>query len=120
CSLSTLNLMKDAAQKMIDMGASHVLIKGGHLLEEKPSSGSQIYDLFYDGATYTLFEKNYLPQRHLHGVGCTLSAAITAFLAKGSAVLQAVEHAQGFIQDAIQHALSLGQGIGPVNPMMRG
>jgi hydroxymethylpyrimidine/phosphomethylpyrimidine kinase len=48
-----------------------------------------------------------------------LSAAITAELAKGRAVLDAVKEAKRFVTAGIEHALALGKGIGPVNPAWR-
>ncbi|WP_418887403.1 bifunctional hydroxymethylpyrimidine kinase/phosphomethylpyrimidine kinase, partial [Klebsiella pneumoniae] len=50
-----------------------------------------------------------------HGTGCTYAAVITAELAKGRTVAKAVETAKRFITEAIQTALELGHGNGPVN-----
>lgn len=52
---------------------------------------------------------------NLHGTGCTLSAAITARLALGDAVAEAVAQGKAFIARAIATAPGLGQGVGPVN-----
>jgi hydroxymethylpyrimidine/phosphomethylpyrimidine kinase len=50
-----------------------------------------------------------------HGTGCTHSAAITALLAKGVGLIEAVEHAKDFMTRAIQTGPRIGRGIGPVN-----
>ena len=52
---------------------------------------------------------------HTHGTGCTLSSAITAHLAKGDPLLDAVRAGKAFVTEAIRHALPLGKGIGPVD-----
>jgi len=107
--ITSKDMVKEAAKKITDMGADNVLIKGGHFPD-------QIFDLFFDGEKYIFFEKKRFSIRHLHGVGCTLAAAITAYLALGLTLLQAIQQAQTFITAAIQHSLPLGKGIGPVNP----
>jgi len=53
--------------------------------------------------------------RHTHGSGCTYSAAITAELAKGTALVDAVSRAKAFITEAIRTAPGLGAGEGPLN-----
>ncbi|MBN1227169.1 MAG: bifunctional hydroxymethylpyrimidine kinase/phosphomethylpyrimidine kinase [Deltaproteobacteria bacterium] len=107
--ITTKDMVQQAAKKITDMGASNVLIKGGHF-------PGQIFDLFFDGKEYIFFEKKRFSSPHLHGVGCTLAAAITAYLALGLTLLEAVQQAQKFITKAIQHSMPLGKGIGPVNP----
>ncbi|MDQ6771625.1 MAG: bifunctional hydroxymethylpyrimidine kinase/phosphomethylpyrimidine kinase, partial [Candidatus Dormibacteraeota bacterium] len=57
--------------------------------------------------------------RDTHGSGCAFSAAIAAGLAWGAPAPVAVAAAKDFIQGAIDHALRLGEGHGPVNPMWR-
>ncbi|MEW5803750.1 MAG: bifunctional hydroxymethylpyrimidine kinase/phosphomethylpyrimidine kinase [bacterium] len=109
--LQSMEQIKNAAKEMVNRwGASSVLIKGGHL-----SGQRQIFDLFFNGAEFVVFEKERLSNQHTHGVGCTLAAAITAYLAHGLEPIQAVQEAQAFIKEAIQSSLPLGQGIGPVN-----
>ncbi len=52
---------------------------------------------------------------HTHGTGCTLSSAITAYLARGATLSDAVRAGKAFVTEAIRHALPLGDGIGPVD-----
>ena len=52
---------------------------------------------------------------HTHGTGCTYSAAITAFLARGFLMVEAVTRAKRFIDEAIRTNPGLGAGYGPVN-----
>ena len=58
-----------------------------------------------------------LPGRHTHGTGCVLSSAIAAHLARGDELTDAVRAGKTFVTEAIRHALAIGHGIGPVDPM---
>jgi hydroxymethylpyrimidine/phosphomethylpyrimidine kinase len=100
--------MRAAALRIHAMGARAVLIKGGHLENEAT-------DLLFDGAGWREFPAPRIPTRHTHGTGCTYSAAITAGLARGLPLDDAVARAKLFIQAAIQTNPGLGQGSGPVN-----
>lgn len=113
--INTLDHLQQASRKLIDQGAQNVLIKGGHFLGSEYGQ-DRLADFFFDGQEWSFFEKPRLSTPHLHGVGCTLSAAITAYLAKGYQIKQAIEEAEKFIGQAIRSALALGKGIGPVNP----
>ncbi|PRR70169.1 Hydroxymethylpyrimidine/phosphomethylpyrimidine kinase [Moorella humiferrea] len=100
--------MVEAAKALHDLGVPYVLVKGGHL------SGAAT-DILYDGREIRRFTAPRLDNRHTHGTGCTLSAAITAFLARGLAVAEAVAAAKEYIQLAIGRALGVGRGCGPVH-----
>jgi hydroxymethylpyrimidine/phosphomethylpyrimidine kinase len=100
--------MRAAAVRIHGMGARAVLIKGGHLETDAT-------DLLFDGANWREFPAPRIATRHTHGTGCTYSAAITAGLASGLPLGEAVARAKAFIQRAIQTNPGLGQGCGPVN-----
>lgn len=53
--------------------------------------------------------------RNTHGTGCVLSAAITAGIARGWGLLEAVRAAKVFVTEAIRTGPQLGRGIGPTN-----
>lgn len=104
--------LKEAAKALWhETGVKYVLAKGGHL-----GTGSAT-DWLYDGSDFLPFSRPRLPSKHTHGTGCTLSAALAAYLAKGLPVAKAVEMAKEFISQAIAAALPLGRGCGPVNPL---
>jgi hydroxymethylpyrimidine/phosphomethylpyrimidine kinase len=90
------------------MGARAVLIKGGH-------REGDAMDLLFDGAEWTELPAPRIATRHTHGTGCTYSAAITACLASGLALGDAVAQAKRFIHEAIATNPGLGRGSGPVN-----
>ncbi|PAE43586.1 pyridoxine/pyridoxal/pyridoxamine kinase [Bacillus sp. 7884-1] len=107
--VKTLEQMKEAAVKIHDLGAKYVVIKGGSkLLTEEKS-----IDLLYDGKDFTIFESDKIETNFTHGAGCTFSSAITAELAKGSSVVEAVEVAKDFISAAISQGFRLNEFVGP-------
>ncbi|MGA9162596.1 MAG: bifunctional hydroxymethylpyrimidine kinase/phosphomethylpyrimidine kinase [Actinomycetota bacterium] len=106
------DLMEDAAETIRAMGPGAVLIKGGHL---PGSSGSD--DVFFDGDRMVWIAGERIETANTHGTGCTLSAAIAAYLARGDELLDAVRKGKGFVTEAIRAALRLGQGIGPVDQL---
>lgn len=98
-----------AAHILHQQGAHAVLIKGGH------GEGDSCRDwLIHDGGTLTLDAPRHATP-HTHGTGCTLSACITAELAKGATLTDAVRTAKAYISAAIAHPLNIGHGHGPVN-----
>jgi hydroxymethylpyrimidine/phosphomethylpyrimidine kinase len=102
-----------AAEAILELGPAAVLVKGGHL------AGGGADDLFADssGSEWILGER--IATQDTHGTGCVLSAAITAFLARGDGLIEAVRSGKAFVTEAIRHALRLGGGIGPVSPAWR-
>lgn len=107
-SIDTLEDMRNAAAKIQQLGPKYVVLKGGHLGEDKAA-----VDILFDGENYNYFEAKRIKTIHTHGTGCTFAATITAELAKGKTVYDAVSVAKKFIQAAIEQSLSIGQGIGP-------
>ncbi|RBW70566.1 bifunctional hydroxymethylpyrimidine kinase/phosphomethylpyrimidine kinase [Bacillus taeanensis] len=109
-NIETVDEMKEAAKILYDLGSASVLVKGGHLDES-----NKAIDLLYDGRNFEVFKTKRIDTKHTHGTGCTFSAAITAELAKGKSVSEAVALGKEFITTAIEHSLNIGAGIGPTN-----
>jgi hydroxymethylpyrimidine/phosphomethylpyrimidine kinase len=103
-----LDQMRDAAVRIARFGPLSVLVKGGHL------QGDAVDLLFHDGR-FTELRASRVSTPHTHGTGCTYSAAITAFLARGIPMIEAVTRAKRFIDEAIRTNPGLGAGSGPVN-----
>jgi len=103
--------MQGCAEEIVAMGVPAVLLKGGHL---KGASAADV--LCHDGQC-TDFSAERIDTKNTHGTGCTLSAAITAFLARGLSLPQAVEQAKIYITGAIKAAdkLNIGKGSGPLD-----
>jgi hydroxymethylpyrimidine/phosphomethylpyrimidine kinase len=107
--------MEQAARDLLSLGCRAVVLKGGHA-EEIDSAD----DALFDGRELLWLSGPRVPTRNTHGSGCAFSAAIAAELAKGLDLRGAAEEAKRFITGAIRHALDLGEGHGPVNPMWSG
>jgi hydroxymethylpyrimidine/phosphomethylpyrimidine kinase len=100
---------REAARRIAAMGATAVLIKGGHL----PEPG--IRDLLYWNHAFADLTAERVPGGHTHGTGCTFSAAIAAHLACGRSLIEAIPLAQRYVAGAIRHAPQLGRGNGPMH-----
>lgn len=109
-ALKTVDDMKEAAARIHALGAAYVLVKGGGKLQHE-----RAIDVLYDGKTYEIIDGDRIATTYTHGAGCTYSAAITAELAKGKSVPEAVQTAKVFITEAIRHSFPLNQYVGPTN-----
>jgi hydroxymethylpyrimidine/phosphomethylpyrimidine kinase len=96
--------VKDAAKKLIDLGAKRVLIKGGHL------KNNRCDDWFFDGKFFEVFESKRIRDINFHGSGCILSSAIVANLCIGKDLLDAISSAKLFTRKAIELSCKLGRG----------
>lgn len=101
---------KEAARILRSFGIEYVIIKGGHEHDEESAA-----DILFDGSDFYIFKSKRFRTKNTHGTGCTFSAAITAELAKGKSVYDAVKVAKQFITAAIEEDLHLGKGHGPTN-----
>ncbi|MFJ8528862.1 pyridoxine/pyridoxal/pyridoxamine kinase [Bacillus sp. NPDC094106] len=108
--INSLEDMKEAAKKIHALGAKYVLIKGGSKLGTETA-----IDVLYDGETFDLLESDKIDTTNTHGAGCTYSAAITAELAKGKPVKEAVKTAKDFITAAIRHSFKINEYVGPTH-----
>jgi len=100
--------MRCAAECIAGMGAKAVLVKGGHL------RGAAL-DVLLCGGEWFEFTSERIDTRHTHGTGCTFSAAITAGLALGLSLPDAVARAKLWVTEAIRTSPGLGLGAGPLN-----
>jgi hydroxymethylpyrimidine/phosphomethylpyrimidine kinase len=98
-----------AGNRLLEMGARAVLIKGGHL------AGLALTDVLVIPGIARRFTHERIDTTSTHGTGCTLSAAITAGLAQGQSLELAVEDGLDYVHRAIAAALRLGAGHGPLN-----
>lgn len=106
--VTTADAARAAEVLVKEHGALAALVKGGHI------AGPEVIDvLFTDRAVF--FRAPRIESRNIHGTGCTLSAAITAALAFGVPLTEAVEAGISFVQHAIASAPGLGGGAGPLD-----
>ena len=103
------NDMIFAANKLIEFGASNVLIKGGHLKSNK------LYDVFVNKKDIKIFSNKKLNTKNTHGTGCTLSTAITSFFSCGKTLKKSCELGIKYVNLAILTNPQYGKGHGPIN-----
>jgi hydroxymethylpyrimidine/phosphomethylpyrimidine kinase len=103
-----------AARALHALGPAAVLVKGGHLRHDPVC-----VDVLYDGMTFTELPAPRVDTPHTHGGGDTMASAITAALAGGASLPDAVAYGKRYVTKAVQHAYPLGAGVGPVSPFWR-
>ena len=91
------------------MGANRVLIKGGHWKEDIAE------DFLFSEGEMIRFSETKINTKNTHGTGCTLSAAITAFLSMGDSVEFSIRKAKEYITNSLKYSYSIGDGNSPVN-----
>jgi hydroxymethylpyrimidine/phosphomethylpyrimidine kinase len=106
--IDSIDAMKEAAKRLMEYKCRAVLIKGGHA-DFSPGT-----DLLYDG-DFELLEGRHIDTPNTHGTGCTYASAITARLALGEPLGDAVRHAKHYVTRAIENSLSIGRGHGPTH-----
>ncbi|MBP1047478.1 bifunctional hydroxymethylpyrimidine kinase/phosphomethylpyrimidine kinase [Enterococcus sp. BWM-S5] len=110
-AITSKNAMMEAGKKIQSLGVGNVVVKGGHHIEGNESADLLL--LSTGGSEWLSAER--IETKKTHGTGCTFSACITAELAKGVSVEQAVRTAKAFIQAAISDSIDVGHGNGPTN-----
>jgi pyridoxine kinase len=113
-NITTLEQLKEAANRVHALGPQVVVAKGGAKLDH-PSA----VDVLYDGREFTVLESRRINTAWTHGAGCSYSAAIAAGLARGEGVRDAVFAAREFIAEAIGAAFPLNQFAGPLDHAAR-
>ena len=98
-----------AAHKLIEMGASNVLIKGGHL------TSKIVQDIFVSKSDIKIFNNQRYKTKNTHGTGCTLSSAITTFLSCGKPIKKSCELGINYVNSGIRTNPKYGKGHGPIN-----
>ncbi len=101
-----------AANKLLDLGAKNVLIKGGHLKSKK------VEDIFLNKKDFKVFYSLRHKTKNTHGTGCTLSSAITTFFSCGKSLKKACELGIKYVNLAILTNPKYGKGHGPINHLI--
>jgi hydroxymethylpyrimidine/phosphomethylpyrimidine kinase len=104
----TIAQAKDAARRLVDVGAKAAVVKG-------IPSGANTVDVFWDGREFLEFSMETRPAEKTHGSGCAFSAAITAGLANRLNLVDAIDQAKQLVNMAIQYGDGQGRGTTPVN-----
>lgn len=107
--INTIDDAKSAAKTIAELGCNAVLVKGGHLGDEKA------IDVLYWEGEYAYFEGDRIETKNTHGTGCTYSSAIATHLAKGKKLDEAIHTSKVYITEAIRNSLDIGNGNGPTH-----
>lgn len=108
-AVETLDGQRRAAERLLDLGARAVLVKGGHV------PGDVIVDVLATTDGEHFFDGPRIDTRATHGTGCTLASGIATGLARGLTLVKSVELSRAYLVQAILRAPGLGQGNGPVD-----
>ncbi|HJA46848.1 MAG TPA: bifunctional hydroxymethylpyrimidine kinase/phosphomethylpyrimidine kinase [Candidatus Limosilactobacillus excrementigallinarum] len=101
----------EGAHQLQAMGAQNVVIKGSH---DQAQPLIHNYVLLADGTDFWM-NNRFVKTNKVNGAGDSFSAIITAELAKGQPVVNAIKRANQFVDVAIHHPLAVGQNFGPIN-----
>ena len=104
--LSSVEDLRFAAKALHALFGSAVLVKGGHLRGLREAA-----DVFFDGSEELLLTAPFIQNVKTHGTGCVYSGAITAFLARGLSLPEAVARAKNFVTQAITHSARIGSHL---------
>ena len=98
-----------AANKLINLGAKNILIKGGHL------KSSTMTDILVNKEEIKIFKSKKYKTKNTHGTGCSLSSAIATYLSCGKLLKKSCELGIKYVNQAIGSNLNYGKGNGPIN-----
>jgi hydroxymethylpyrimidine/phosphomethylpyrimidine kinase len=111
--IRSLDDMRKAGERILELGPRVVLVKGGHL------EGPESVDLAVSAQEVFDIRTPRIETVHTHGTGCTLSSAIAANLALGHDDRQAITRAREYLDGALRHAPGIGRGHGPLQHFWR-
>lgn len=100
--ITSVDELRDAASEIGDRFDVACVVKGGHLI------GPEIVDVLYDEGEEFMYPGPRIDAAETHGAGCTFSAALTACLARGDLLSDAVSKARDFVRNAIAGAVMAG------------
>jgi hydroxymethylpyrimidine/phosphomethylpyrimidine kinase len=107
--IDSAEAMAEAARQIAGYGCRSVIVKGGH------APFNPATDILFDGEKIHTYRSKFVDKKSVHGTGCTYSAAITARLALGEPLTEAVAQAKAYISRAIRLSPEIGRGHNPAN-----
>lgn len=115
--IETARDIENAARILVERFDTAALIKGGHGTGPEKQGNAVDFFLPEPGEKIRYFEGQYIDTPNTHGTGCTLSAAIAAYLGAGSGKIEAVAKAKKYMEKALESGAKykIGKGRGPVN-----
>ncbi len=113
-TIDSVELMRDAVVALGDLCSWSVLLTGGHL------EGDEVVDVFCCMGDIVEYRAPRIDTPHTHGTGCALSAGITAQLARGIELREAIAQARDFVRRGLEQGVALGKGNNPINHLAAG
>ena len=107
--INNLKDMKNVGKEIINLGASHVILKGGHM------KARVMTDLLINSSEIHSIETSKIITNNTHGTGCTMASALSASLAKSIDIRHSFEIAHKYVNNAIKTNPKFGRGNGPIN-----
>ena len=107
--IRSVNDMLYAGKILLSLGASNVLIKGGHL------KSNVMQDVFLNEKELKIFKNNKINTKNTHGTGCTLSSAIATYYSCGKTLKKSCEMAIKYVNHSIGTGPRYGKGHGTIN-----
>ncbi|MDC0093208.1 bifunctional hydroxymethylpyrimidine kinase/phosphomethylpyrimidine kinase [Alphaproteobacteria bacterium] len=107
--IKNINDMKKAGKIILKLGASHVILKGGHL------EADEISDILINHTGEYKIKAIKAITKHTHGTGCTMASALSAGIAQSFEITDAFKRAHAYVNKAIASAPKFGNGNGPIN-----
>ena len=107
--INNLKDMKNVGKEIINLGASNVILKGGHM------KALVMTDLLINSSEIHSIETSKIITNHTHGTGCTMASALSASLAKSIDIRHSFEIAHNYVNNAIKTNPKFGRGNGPIN-----
>ena len=105
----TVKDVVSVGNKLLNLGAKNVLIKGGHLRSKN------MQDIFINKKEVVIFKNKKISTKNSHGTGCTLSSAIATYFSCGKTLKKSCEMAIKYVNHSLRTQPNLGKGHGPVN-----
>ena len=111
CKIRNINEMLNCENKFSDINIKRVLLKGGHILEEKKT----ITNILFSNGKTDKFLSQRIKTNNTHGTGCSLASAITANLFLGKNLKESVKLSIDYVHNGIKNSFLIGKGHNPIN-----
>ncbi len=99
--LNSVHDIELAAEKLLELGVEHVVIKGGHATRRR------VYDYWTNGKIAHWFVTTRIPNKSVRGTGCAFASSIAAHLGSGESILKALQNTKRFLTQNIQNSASI-------------
>tara|TARA_A100001011_G_scaffold399067_1_gene506059 strand:+ start:9058 stop:9861 length:804 start_codon:yes stop_codon:yes gene_type:complete len=111
CKVSNTNEMLNCKNKFNELKVKRVLLKGGHILEDKKT----VTNILFNQGNIHKFISKRINTKNTHGTGCSLASALTANLFLGKSLKESVQTSINFVHNGIKKSFLIGEGHNPIN-----